>query len=117
MKQKKLQHGCDAEKQNEFVTVVYRHSQLYGQTFKVVHVDAHSDEILIVELLDGSLCKLARSWTELSRKQEHNLSAEPGLLLDPDGLRRMIAVIDRMKREGGSPDSGTLHERDAAEAA
>ncbi len=84
----------------EWVTIIHPCHPLYSQRMKVVGL-YRSDELWItVQLPDGVHARIPAAWTDYGAPLEGDLPTAPRHLLDLEGLRQVIQVIDRIRRDG-----------------
>ena len=84
----------------EWVTIIHPCHPLYSQRLKVVGL-YRSDELwIIVQLPDSPHARIPAAWTDYGAPLEGDLPTAPRHLLDLDGLRQVIQVIDHIRRDG-----------------
>jgi hypothetical protein len=91
-----------------FVTVCHPHHPLRGQRLPVINIrhGEHSD--VIVRLPDGSHAAVALDATDLAEKPSVAIPPVDALhLLALDGLRRMVQLLDAIRRRGSPPNSSS----------
>jgi hypothetical protein len=78
------------------VTVTHPHHPLRGQHVEIVRIRRGNDPDLIVVAPDGRHTAIALSSTDFDSSPEIPPKATPEHLLDLDGLRRVIRLLDRL---------------------
>lgn len=88
------------------MTITHPYHPLFGQQVEIVRVRRGVDPDLIVRLPDGHHAAIAMSWTSSSPPSPRDTppSATPPLL-DLNGLRQIVQLIDHMRAEGRFPPS------------
>ncbi len=79
-----------------FVTVTHPHHPLLGQRVEIVQIRRGNDPDLIVVLPDGRHTAIALSSTDYDSNPEIPPTVTAKHLLDLDGLRRVIQLLDRL---------------------
>ncbi len=89
----------------EYVTITHPHHPLYGQRCEVVFIRRGVDPDLILRLADGTHAAIAMSWTDSGQPQElPGTPSESDLpLLDLQGLRRILALLEQLRHEDRVP--------------
>ncbi|MCE9564582.1 MAG: Y4bD/Y4pK family protein [Planctomycetes bacterium] len=85
-----------------FVTVCHPHHPLRGQQLPVISIRHGEHPDVIVRLPDGNHAAIALDATDLAEKPS-SPSSPPGHashMLDIDGLRRMVQLLDAIRRRG-----------------
>ena len=84
----------------EWVTIIHPCHPHYSQRLRVVGL-YRSDELWItVQLPDGLHTRIPAAWTDYAAPMEGDLPTASRHLLDLDGLRQVIRVIDHIRRDG-----------------
>jgi Family of unknown function (DUF5372) len=83
-----------------FVTITHPHHPLRGQRVEIVRLRRGHDPDLIVVLPDGRHAAIALSGTDYASPPESSPPVAAEHLLDLDGLRRVIHLLDRMIQRG-----------------
>jgi hypothetical protein len=83
-----------------FVTITHPHHPLRGQRVEIVRLRRGSDPDLIVVLPDGRHAAVALSSTDYASPLESPPTVGAEHLLDLDGLRRVIQLLDRLAQPG-----------------
>ena len=85
-----------------FVTITHPHHPLRGQRVEIVRIRRGNDPDLIVVLPDGRHTAIALSSTDYDSSPEIPPAPAPAAehLLDLDGLRRVIQLLDRLAQPG-----------------
>jgi Family of unknown function (DUF5372) len=78
------------------VTVTHPHHPLQGQRVEIVRIRRGSDPDLIVVAADGRHTAIALSSTDYDSSPEIPPTVTAEHLLDLDGLRRVIQLLDRL---------------------
>jgi Family of unknown function (DUF5372) len=78
------------------VTVTHPHHPLQGQRVEIVRIRRGNDPDLIVVTPDGRHTALALSSTDYDSSPEIPPTASAEHLLDLDGLRRVVQLLDRL---------------------
>ena len=78
------------------MTVIHPHHPLYGQRVEVVRIRRGNDPDLIVVAPDGRHTAIALSSTDYDSPPEIPLTAAAEHLLDLDGLRLVVQLLDRL---------------------
>jgi hypothetical protein len=79
-----------------FVTITHPHHPLRGQRVEIVRLRRGNDPDLIVVLPDGRHAAIALSSTDYASTLEGPPTVAAEHLLDLDGLRRVIQLLDRL---------------------
>jgi hypothetical protein len=79
-----------------FVTITHPHHPLRGQRVEIVRIRRGNDPDLIVVTPDGRHAAIALSSTDYDSSPEIPLPVTAEHLLDLDGLRRVIQLLDRL---------------------
>jgi uncharacterized protein DUF5372 len=95
-----------------FVTITHPHHPLRGQRVEIIRLRRGLDPDLIVRLPDGRHAAIALSSTDYLSPPESPARPAAEHLLDLEGLRSVIQLLDRIaqRRPSGPPDvkpSGT----------
>jgi hypothetical protein len=85
------------------VTITHPFHPLRGQQVEVVFIRRGSDPDLIVRFPDGLHVAVAMSSTDYAAPPDVDPPLDPPHLLDFDGLRQVVQLIDRLRREGRYP--------------
>jgi hypothetical protein len=89
----------------EYVTITHPHHPLHGQRCEVVRIRRGVDPDLVIRLTDGSHAAIAMSSTDYGEARE--LSNPPGgpdlPLLDLQGLRQIVLLVDQLRQDGRLP--------------
>ena len=91
------------------MTITHPYHPRHGQQVRVIRIHRRgADPDLDVQLPDGLRVIVAMSWTDYATPGDFNPPPTPPHLLDLDGLRQTVQLIDRMRQEGRYPatDSG-----------
>src|SRR5262249_48022899 len=81
------------------VTITHPHHPLRGQQVEIVCLRRGTVPQLVVRLPDGRHAAIALSDTDYLASPEDELPARPDHLLDLQGLRQVLQVLDRIARE------------------
>src|SRR6516225_8822978 len=79
-----------------FVTITHPHHPLRGQRVEIVRLRRGNDPDLIVVLPDGRHAAIALSSTDYGSPPGSSPAVAAEHLLDLDGLRRVIQLLDRV---------------------
>jgi hypothetical protein len=79
-----------------FVTITHPHHPLRGQRVQIVRLRRGVDPDLIVRLPDGRHAAIALSGTDYLSPPEVDPPPRPDHLLDLNGLRLILQVLDRL---------------------
>jgi Family of unknown function (DUF5372) len=79
-----------------FVTITHPHHPLRGQRVEIVRIRRGNDPDLIVVAPDGRHTAIALSSTDYDSSPEIPSTVTAEHLLDLDGLRRVIELLDRL---------------------
>jgi hypothetical protein len=82
------------------VTITHPHHPLRGQQVEIVRLRRGPNPDLIVQLPDGRHAAIALSDTDYLSHPEDDLSPRSDHLLDLNGLRQILQVLDRIARDG-----------------
>jgi hypothetical protein len=88
-----------------FVTITHPHHPLRGQRVEIVRIRRGNDPDLIVVLPDGRHAAIALSSTDYASPAENSPTVAAEHLLDLDGLRQVIQLLDRLARTGPAPSA------------
>jgi hypothetical protein len=83
-----------------FVTITHPHHPLRGQRVEIVRLRRGHDPDLIVVLPDGRHAAIALSSTDFASAPESSPPVTAEHLLDLEGLRRVIHLLDRLTQRG-----------------
>jgi hypothetical protein len=90
------------------VTITHPHHPLRGQQLPVVGIRQSENPDVIVRLPDGSHAAVALSDTDYATDAPAFLPAVAvSHLLDLQGLRRMIQLIDTLRKQAISPNTSS----------
>jgi len=81
------------------VTITHPHHPLRGQQVEIIRLRRGKDPQLIVRLPDGRHAAMALSDTDYLSSLEDERPLRPDHLLDLNGLRQILQVLDRIARE------------------
>jgi hypothetical protein len=89
----------------EYVTIIHPHHPLHGQRCEVVRIRRGVDPDLVIRLADGSHAAIAMSSTDYGEAREpSNPTSGPDLpLLDLQGLRQIVCLVDQLRQDGRLP--------------
>jgi hypothetical protein len=89
----------------EYVTITHPHHPLHGQQCEVIRIRRGVDPDLIIRLADGSHAAIAMSSTDYGETPEHaHTPSSPDLpLLDLQGLRQIVFLVDQLRQDGRLP--------------
>src|SRR5947209_12618619 len=79
-----------------FVTITHPHHPLRGQRVEIIRLRRGKDPDLIVRLPDGCHAAIALSSTDSATPPDLPPPSRPEHLLDLDGLRQVIQLLDRL---------------------
>jgi hypothetical protein len=79
-----------------FVTITHPHHPLRGWRVEIVRIRRGNDPDLIVVLPDGRHAAIALSSTDYASAPDSPSAVAAEHLLDLDGLRRVIQLLDRL---------------------
>jgi hypothetical protein len=88
-----------------FVTITHPHHPLRGQRVEIVRIRRGNDPDLIVVLPDGRHAAIALSSTDYASLLESPPTVAAEHLLDLDGLRRVIQLLDRLAQRAQGPST------------
>jgi Family of unknown function (DUF5372) len=83
-----------------FVTITHPHHPLRGQRVEIVCLRRGNDPDLIVVVPDGRHAAIALSSTDYASPPQNSPTVAAEHLLDLDGLRRVIHLLDRLIQTG-----------------
>src|SRR6516225_99209 len=92
-----------------FVTITHPHHPLRGHRVEIVRLRRGSDPDLIVVLPDGRHAAIALSSTDYAPPIEGPPTTAAEHLLDLDGLRRVIELLDRLIQHGPAASTSGDH--------
>ena len=87
------------------MTITHPHHPLRGQRVEVVRFHRGNDPDLIVVLPDGRHAAIALSSTDYASPAESPPTVTAERLLDLNGLRRVIQLLDRLAQPGRGPST------------
>jgi hypothetical protein len=85
------------------VTITHPHHPHCGQQVEIVRIRRGADPDLIVRLPDGLHAAVAMSLTDYAAPSDHDPPPAPIHLLDFNGLRQVVQLIDHIRQEGRYP--------------
>ena len=88
-----------------FVTITHPHHPLRGQRVEIVRIRRGNDPDLIVVAPDGRHTAIALSSTDYSSSAESPPAMAAKHLLDLDGLRLVVQLLDRLAQAGPAPST------------
>ena len=88
-----------------FVTITHPHHPLRGQRVEIIRLRRGIDPDLIVRLPDGRHAAIALSSTDYLSSPEDPARPAAEHLLDLEGLRSVIRLLDRIAQPRTSPPS------------
>jgi hypothetical protein len=88
------------------VTITHPYHPLYGQQVEIIRVRRGRDPDLVVRLPDGHHAAIAMSWTSSSPPAPLEAPPITPHLLDLNGLRQIVQLLEHIRNEGRYPPSG-----------
>ena len=87
------------------MTITHPHHPLHGQRCEVVNIRRGVNPDLVIRLADGSHAAIAMSFTDYGETAEPtNAPSSPDLpLLDLQGLRQIVLLVDQLRQDGRLP--------------
>jgi hypothetical protein len=87
------------------VTITHPHHPLCGQQCEVVRIRRGIDPDLVIRLADGSHAAIAMSFTDYGATpgQANSPSSSDLPLLDLQGLRQIVLLVDQLRQDGRLP--------------
>ena len=82
-----------------WVTVTHSHHPLCGQQVEIVRIRRGADPDLIVRFPDGLHAAIAMSLTDYAVSSDQDPPPAPMHLLDFNGLRQMVQLVDHILQE------------------
>jgi hypothetical protein len=100
----------------EYVTIIHPHHPLNGQRCEVVRIRRGVDPDLVIRLADGSHAAIAMSSTDYGEAPGQPVAPSgPDLpLLDLQGLRQIVRLVDQLRQDGRLPKSRRRPRRSSA---
>jgi hypothetical protein len=100
----------------EYVTITHPHHPLHGQRCEVVRIRRGVDPDLVIRLADGSHAAIAMSSTDYGETTGHPVAPSgPDLpLLDLQGLRQIVLLVDQLRQDGRLPQPRRRSRRSSA---
>ena len=89
-------HYPSSQPPSGFVTITHPHHPLRGQRVEIVRFRRGIDPDLIVRLPDGRHAAIALSGTDYAAPPEGDPPPRSNHLLDLNGLRQVLQLVDRM---------------------
>jgi hypothetical protein len=89
------------------VTITHPHHPLRGRQVEIIRIRRGADPDIVVGLPDGSHAAIAMSWTDFGAAPQAKTTDVAPHLLDLEGLRHALRVIDRIRQDGRFPQSKT----------
>jgi len=89
------------------VTITHPHHPLTGQPVEIVRIRRGSDPDRILRLPDGTHAAIAMRWTDYAASPEPTPHTGAGPLLDLEGLRQMVALLDHLRGPQRTPSRET----------
>ena len=83
------------------MTITHPCHPLHGKRVQVLCTCRSLDATLIVRFPDGFRAYVPIAWTDLASPPEHDPRTDPLPLLDLDGLRQVVQLIDHMRCRDG----------------
>ena len=90
------------------MTITHPHHPLSGQHVDIVRIRRGPDPDLIIRLPDGTHTAIAMSWTDYAASPEPSPSAGAIPLLDLEGLRQMVVLLDHLRGQQRTPSQETI---------
>ncbi|MBN1582960.1 MAG: hypothetical protein JXA89_19785 [Anaerolineae bacterium] len=96
------------------MTITHPGHPLHGQQVQVVHLHRSAKLEIVIRSPDGHHTRIPASWTDYplspatsqATPSARDLADNPTHLLDLDGLRQAVHLIDRIRHGDTSPSSG-----------
>lgn len=82
------------------MTITHPHHPLRGQKVEIIRIRRGADPDIVVSLPDGSHAAIAMSWTDFGEASEAEREDAAPHLLDLDGLRHAVRIIERIREDG-----------------
>jgi hypothetical protein len=95
--------SASSQQPSGLVTVTHPHHPLCGQQVEIVRIRRGADPDLIVRLPDGLHAAVAMSLTNYTAPSDYEPPPVPIHLLDFNGLRQVVQLIDHIHQEGRYP--------------
>lgn len=92
-----------SQRPSRLVTITHPYHPLRGQRVEIIRICRGADPDLTVQFPDGLQTVIAMSWTDYATPQGSDPPSTPPHLLDFDGLRRAVQLIEHMRQEGRYP--------------
>ena len=89
------------------MTITPPHQPLAGPQIEGIRIRRGPDPDLIVRLPDGTHTVSAMSWTDDATAPPRELPVSAGPLLDLQGLRQVVQLLDRLRAERRGPPAGS----------
>lgn len=96
------------------MTIIHPHHPLFGRQFEIIRIRRGADPDIVVCLPDGSHAAIAMSWTDFGGASEAESAEAAPHLLDLEGLRQAVRIIDRIRQDGRFPQPKTPATRRAS---
>ncbi len=83
------------------MTITHPYHPLRGQQVEIIRIHHRgADPDLIIQFPDGLHAAIAMSWTDYITPQGLDLPSDPLHLLDFNGLRQTVQLINRIRQKG-----------------
>jgi hypothetical protein len=89
------------------VTLTHPHHPFAGQRVDVIRIRRGPDPDLMVRLPDSTHMAMAMSWSDDATAPPRARPVRTIPLLDPDGRRQVVQLLDRLRAERRGPPVGS----------
>ena len=89
------------------MTITHPHHPLTGQHVDIVRLRRGPDPDRILRVPDGTHAAIAMSWTDYAASPEPTPRTGAIPLLDLEGLRQMVALLDHLRGQQRTPPRET----------
>jgi hypothetical protein len=81
------------------VTITHPCHPLHGQRLQVINLHRGAEPEIVVQFPGDHHVRVPLNWTDYPSSQACHPPSDPSHLLDLDGLRQVVQLVDRIRRD------------------